>query len=39
MFIFVWLMEIWGCVIVNDYAKQLEEEEMVSRKDAAYLRA
>ncbi|KAJ7594727.1 hypothetical protein C8J56DRAFT_855185 [Mycena floridula] len=39
LFILLWLMEIWGCVIVNDYAKQLEEEEMVRRKDAAYLRA
>jgi len=39
LFILLWLMEIWGCVIVNDYAKQLEEEEMVKRKDAAYLRA
>jgi len=39
IFIFVWLMEIWGCVIVNDYTKQLEEEEVVRRKDAAYLNA
>jgi len=25
-FIFVWLMEIWGCVITNGYISQLDEE-------------
>ncbi|KAL0956136.1 hypothetical protein HGRIS_002302 [Hohenbuehelia grisea] len=34
-FIVVWLIQIWGCVIVNDYNKQLMEEEDVKhrRKD------
>jgi hypothetical protein len=26
MFIFVWLIEIWGCVITNDYITQLDDE-------------
>jgi len=27
VFIFVWFMEIWGCIIVNNYAAQLQDEE------------
>jgi len=27
IFILIWLLEIWGCFIVNDYIGQLEDEE------------
>ncbi|KAF9497256.1 hypothetical protein BDN71DRAFT_1445005 [Pleurotus eryngii] len=33
LFIVVWLIQIWGCFIVNSYSKQLWEEE-----DANYVR-
>jgi len=34
VFIFVWFMEIWGCIIVNNYSAQLQdEEESQSNKD------
>ncbi|KAK0455391.1 uncharacterized protein EV420DRAFT_565630 [Desarmillaria tabescens] len=26
VFVFVWLMEIWGCMIVKSYSRQLEDE-------------
>lgn len=26
VFLFVWLMEIWGCVIIKSYRRQLEDE-------------
>jgi len=27
VFIFIWLLEIWGCFIAHDYVSQLDEEE------------
>jgi len=30
--VFVWLMEIWGRVIVNDYSRQLGEEETMAQR-------
>jgi len=27
VFVLVWLLEIWGCVITNDYISQLDEED------------
>ncbi|KAJ7124928.1 hypothetical protein C8R44DRAFT_126772 [Mycena epipterygia] len=32
VFIFVWLIEIWGCIIVNNYSKQLGEEQVMAQK-------
>ncbi|KAJ7209567.1 hypothetical protein GGX14DRAFT_630782 [Mycena pura] len=32
VFVFVWLMEIWGCIIVNKYSKQLADEQSVAQK-------
>jgi len=36
LYIFIWLLQIYGCAIVNDYAKQLEEEEYVKAKDSQF---
>jgi len=30
LFIVVWLFEIWGCIIVSSYARQLQDENNVS---------
>ncbi|KAJ6558554.1 hypothetical protein DFH09DRAFT_1163173 [Mycena vulgaris] len=32
VFIFVWLMEIWGCIIIKNYSKQLGEEKAMAQK-------
>ncbi|KAJ7928604.1 hypothetical protein B0H13DRAFT_990647 [Mycena leptocephala] len=32
VFVFVWLMEIWGCIIVNNYSRQLGEEQAAAQK-------
>ncbi|KAI0056130.1 hypothetical protein BV25DRAFT_1646828 [Artomyces pyxidatus] len=35
LYVFFWLIELWGCIIVADYVSQLEEEEALDwRKDA-----
>jgi len=31
LFILLWLIEIWGCVIVNSYSRQLREETAAER--------
>ncbi|KAK2467812.1 hypothetical protein APHAL10511_000107 [Amanita phalloides] len=31
LFILIWLIEIWGCVIVNSYSRQLSEETAAER--------
>ncbi|KAF8629264.1 hypothetical protein AX17_005843 [Amanita inopinata Kibby_2008] len=31
LFVLVWLVEIWGCVIVNSYSRQLSEETAAER--------
>ncbi|KAJ7502792.1 hypothetical protein B0H11DRAFT_1986377 [Mycena galericulata] len=36
VFVFVWLMEIWGCIIVNNYSKQLGQEQEVAQKARDY---
>ncbi|KAJ7497109.1 hypothetical protein FB451DRAFT_215881 [Mycena latifolia] len=36
VFIFVWLMEIWGCLIVKSYSTQLGEEQAMAQKAKDY---
>jgi len=36
VFVFVWLMEIWGCIIVKNYSTQLGEEQAMAQKAKDY---
>ncbi|KAJ7755716.1 hypothetical protein DFH07DRAFT_488275 [Mycena maculata] len=36
VFVFVWLMEIWGCIIVNNYSNQLGQEQEMAQKAKDY---
>ncbi|KAJ6603115.1 hypothetical protein B0H10DRAFT_646516 [Mycena sp. CBHHK59/15] len=36
VFVFVWLMEIWGCIIISNYSKQLGEEQAMAQRGRDY---
>ncbi|KAJ7287367.1 hypothetical protein C8J57DRAFT_1049974, partial [Mycena rebaudengoi] len=36
VFVFVWLMEIWGCIIVSNYSKQLADEQAAVQREKDY---
>jgi len=36
VFAFVWLIELWGCIIVNNYSNQLAQEQDLEQKAKDY---